>query len=128
MARASWGSPRGSSGGLAGLEVEAAGRAEASRRQKVEAAELALDLPFENRRLKEEVEGMRRASAFFAQGRRNRNAEPAFIAADVAEHAVRLMCRVLSVSRAGFTPGARPPPTGRRAGGEDTMSPDPHDP
>ncbi len=48
------------------LEVEAAGSAEASRRQKVEAAELA-ELRRENRRLKEEVEVMRKASAFFAQ-------------------------------------------------------------
>lgn len=48
------------------LELEAAGSAEAVRRQKAEAAELS-DLRRENRRLKEEVEVMRKASAFFAQ-------------------------------------------------------------
>ena len=48
------------------LELEAAGSAEAIRLQKVEAAELA-ELRRENRRLKEEVEVMRKASAFFAQ-------------------------------------------------------------
>ncbi len=48
------------------LELEAAGSAEAVRRQKSEAAELA-ELRRENRRLKEEVEVMRKASAFFAQ-------------------------------------------------------------
>ncbi len=48
------------------LELEAAGSAEAARRQKAEAAELA-ELRRENRRLKEEVEVMRKASAFFAQ-------------------------------------------------------------
>ena len=48
------------------LEPEAAGSAEAVRRQRAEAAELS-DLRRENRRLKEEVEVMRKASAFFAQ-------------------------------------------------------------
>ena len=48
------------------LELEAAGSAEAIRRRKVEAAELA-ELRRENRRLKEDVEVMRKASAFFAQ-------------------------------------------------------------
>ena len=48
------------------LELAAAGSAEAVRRQKAEAAELA-ELRRENRRLKEEVEVMRKASAFFAQ-------------------------------------------------------------
>jgi transposase-like protein len=48
------------------LELEAAGSVEAIRRQKAEAAELA-ELRRENRRLKEEVEVMRKASAFFAQ-------------------------------------------------------------
>lgn len=48
------------------LELEAAGSVEAVRRQKAEAAELA-ELRRENRRLKEEVEVMRKASAFFAQ-------------------------------------------------------------
>lgn len=48
------------------LELEAAGSAEAVRRQKAEATELS-DLRRENRRLKEEVEVMRKASAFFAQ-------------------------------------------------------------
>ena len=48
------------------LELEAAGSADAVRRQKAEAAELA-ELRRENRRLKEEVEVMRKASAFFAQ-------------------------------------------------------------
>jgi len=48
------------------LELEAAGSAEAVRRQKADAVELA-ELRRENRRLKEEVEVMRKASAFFAQ-------------------------------------------------------------
>jgi transposase-like protein len=48
------------------LEFEAAGSADAVKRQKAEAAELT-DLRRENRRLKEEVEVMRKASAFFAQ-------------------------------------------------------------
>ena len=48
------------------LELEAAGSVEAVRRRKAEAAELA-ELRRENRRLKEEVEVMRQASAFFAQ-------------------------------------------------------------
>ncbi len=48
------------------LELEAAGSSEAVLRQKTEAAELA-ELRRENRRLKEEVEVMRKASAFFAQ-------------------------------------------------------------
>jgi transposase-like protein len=47
------------------LELEAAGSAEAVRRQKAEAAELA-ELRRENRHLKGEVEVMRKASAFFA--------------------------------------------------------------
>ncbi|MEM8623357.1 MAG: transposase [Pseudomonadota bacterium] len=48
------------------LELEATGSAAAVLRQKAEAAELA-ELRRENRRLKEEVEVMRKASAFFAQ-------------------------------------------------------------
>ncbi len=48
------------------LEFQAAGSADAVKRQKAEAAELA-ELRRENRRLKEEVEVMRKASAFFAQ-------------------------------------------------------------
>jgi len=44
------------------LELAAAGSTEAMRRQKAEAAELA-DLRRENRRLREEVEVMRKASA-----------------------------------------------------------------
>jgi len=48
------------------LELEAASSAEAMRRQKEEAAELA-ELRRENRRLKEGVEVMRKASAFFGQ-------------------------------------------------------------
>ncbi len=48
------------------LELAAAGSAEAIRRQQAEAAELA-ELRRENRRLREEVEVMRKASAFFAQ-------------------------------------------------------------
>ena len=47
------------------LEQEAAGSADAVRRQKAEAAELS-ELRRENRRLREEVEVMRKASAFFA--------------------------------------------------------------
>lgn len=48
------------------LELAAAGSAEAIRKQQAEAAELA-ELRRENRRLKGEVEVMRKASAFFAQ-------------------------------------------------------------
>ncbi|MEM1344781.1 MAG: transposase [Pseudomonadota bacterium] len=48
------------------LELEAAGSAEAVRRQQAEARELS-DLRRENRRLKEELEGRPKASAFFAQ-------------------------------------------------------------
>lgn len=48
------------------LELEAAGSADAARCQKAEAAVLA-ELRRENRRLKEAVEVMRKASAFFAQ-------------------------------------------------------------
>ncbi|MEO0428068.1 MAG: transposase [Pseudomonadota bacterium] len=48
------------------LELEAAGSVEAIRRQRAEATE-ASDLRRENRRLKEELEVMRKASALFAQ-------------------------------------------------------------
>ena len=48
------------------LELEAAGSAVAIATQKAEAAELA-QLRRDNKRLKEEVEVMRKASAFFAQ-------------------------------------------------------------
>ncbi|MEM7529258.1 MAG: transposase [Pseudomonadota bacterium] len=48
------------------LELQAAGSVEAVRRQQAEAMELS-DLRRENRRLKEELEVMRKASAFFAQ-------------------------------------------------------------
>ena len=48
------------------LELAAAGSAAAIAAQKAEAAELA-QLRRENKRLKEEVEVMRKASAFFAQ-------------------------------------------------------------
>jgi hypothetical protein len=48
------------------LELEAAGSASAIERQQAEAAELA-QLRRDNRRLKEEVEVLRKASAFFAQ-------------------------------------------------------------
>ena len=48
------------------LELEAAGSATAIERQQTEAAELAR-LRQDNNRLKEEVEVLRKASAFFAQ-------------------------------------------------------------
>jgi transposase-like protein len=48
------------------LELEAAGSALAIERQRAEAAELA-QLRRDNKRLKEEVEVLRKASAFFAQ-------------------------------------------------------------
>jgi len=48
------------------LELEAAGSASAIERQQAEAAELA-QLRRDNKRLKEEVEVLRKASAFFAQ-------------------------------------------------------------
>ncbi|MEM8821172.1 MAG: transposase, partial [Pseudomonadota bacterium] len=48
------------------LELEAAGSAAAVRRGQAEATALS-DLRRENRRLKEELEVMRKASAFFAQ-------------------------------------------------------------
>ena len=48
------------------LESEAAGSASAIERQQAEAAELA-QLRRDNKRLKEEVEVLRKASAFFAQ-------------------------------------------------------------
>lgn len=47
------------------LEIEASGSAEAMRRQKADAAELA-QLRRDNKRLKEEVEILQKASAFFA--------------------------------------------------------------
>ena len=47
------------------LEIEAFGSAEAKRRQKADAAELAR-LRKENKRLAEEVEILHKASAFFA--------------------------------------------------------------
>ena len=47
------------------LEIEAFGSAEARRRQKADAAELAR-LRKENKRLTEEVEILHKASAFFA--------------------------------------------------------------
>ena len=47
------------------LEIEAFGSAEAKRRQQADAAELAR-LSKENKRLTEEVEILRKASAFFA--------------------------------------------------------------
>ena len=53
----------------------------------------------DNKRLKEEVEVLRKASAFSTVGGEDMNAKLAFIAAHMAEHAVRLMCRVLGVSR-----------------------------
>ena len=48
------------------LELEAAGSASAIERQRTEAADLA-QLRRDNRRLKEEVEVMRKASVYFAQ-------------------------------------------------------------
>jgi transposase-like protein len=48
------------------LELEAAGSVTAIATQKAEAAELA-QLRRDNKRLKEEVEVLRKASAFFAQ-------------------------------------------------------------
>jgi transposase-like protein len=48
------------------LELEAAGSASAIERQRAEAAEL-VQLRRDNRRLKEEVGVLRKASAFFAQ-------------------------------------------------------------
>ncbi len=48
------------------LELEAAGSATAIATQKAEAAELA-QLRRDNKRLREEVEVLRKASAFFAQ-------------------------------------------------------------
>ena len=48
------------------LELEVAGSASAIERQRAEAAELA-QLRRDNKRLKEEVEVLRKASAFFAQ-------------------------------------------------------------
>ena len=47
------------------LEIEAFGSAEAKRRQQSDAAELA-QLRRENKRLKDEVEILQKASAFFA--------------------------------------------------------------
>jgi transposase-like protein len=49
------------------LELEAAGLAVAIATQQAEAAELA-QLRKDNKRLKEEVEVLRKASAFFAKG------------------------------------------------------------
>ena len=48
------------------LELEAAGSASAIERQRAEVTELA-QLRRDNKRLKEEVEVLRKASAFFAQ-------------------------------------------------------------
>lgn len=47
------------------LEIEAFGSAEAKRRQQADAAELA-QLRRDNKRLKDEVEILQKASAFFA--------------------------------------------------------------
>ncbi|BAQ67771.1 integrase catalytic region [Rhodovulum sulfidophilum] len=103
------------------LELAAAGSAEAIRRQQVEAAELA-ELRRENRRLKEEVEVMRKASAFFAQWAAM-NAKLEFIAAHAAGHAVSLMCRVLSVSTSWFYSwrAAAPKRAERRAAREELL-------
>ena len=56
------------------LELEAAGSASAIERQQAEAGEL-VRLRQDNKRLKEEVEVLRKASAFFAQGRRRHERE-----------------------------------------------------
>ena len=92
------------------LELEAAGSASAIERQQAEAGEL-VRLRQDNKRLKEEVEVLRKASAFFAVGGEDMNAKLAFIAAHMAEHAVRLMCQVLGVSRSWFHAWRRAAPT-----------------
>jgi transposase-like protein len=56
------------------LELEAAGSASAIERQQAEAVELA-QLRRDNKRLKEEVEVLRKASAFLLSGRRRHERE-----------------------------------------------------
>ena len=84
------------------LELEAAGSVAAIATQKAEAVELA-QLRRDNKRLTEEVEVLRRASAFFAQwAAKNMKTKHAFIAAHAPEHAIRFMCRVLGVAHSWF--------------------------
>ncbi|MCA8881378.1 MAG: transposase [Rhodobacteraceae bacterium] len=79
------------------LELMAADSAEAIRRQQAEAAVLHR----ENRRLKEEVEVMRKASAFFARWAAM-SAKLAFNATHASAHAIRRMCRVLAIISSWF--------------------------
>ena len=68
--------------------------------QKAAAAELA-ELRLENKKLKEEVEVLRKASAFFGPtdcldgGDEDMRTKFAFIAAHTSEHTIRFMCRVI---------------------------------
>src|SRR5918994_1243377 len=83
---------------LGGAEQQAAGSAEAVARRKVEAAELQ-QLRRDNKRLQEENEILRKASAFFARWA-EMTAKLAFISA--RSYSIRLLCAVLGVARSWF--------------------------
>ena len=93
------------------LELEAAGSASAIERQQAEAGELVAAAPGQ-----QTSEGGGGGAAqglgfFRTVGGEDMNAKLAFIAAHMAEHAVRLMCRVLGVSRSWFHAWRRAAPT-----------------
>ncbi|MTI00406.1 IS3 family transposase [Roseibium sp. RKSG952] len=76
----------------------------------------------DNKRLKEENEVMRDASAFSQNGSENVIAKLAFIAAHVGNHSTRLYCRVLGVSRSRFHSWQRTPAErGARAARRDAL-------
>ena len=84
------------------LELEAAGSAVATAAQKAEAAEL-LQLRRDNKRLTEEVEVLRKASALFrSMGGEEMKTKHAFVAAHASEHAIGFMCRVLGGAHSRF--------------------------
>ena len=69
----------------------------------------------ENRILTEEREILKKAAAFFAEGRRDPAVIFRFIAAEKAEHSIKMMCRVLGVSRSGYHAWQRRAPSAPRA-------------
>jgi transposase-like protein len=80
------------------LEQQAAGSAEAVARRRAEAAELQ-QLRRDNKRLQEENEILRKASAFFARWAEMK-AKLAFISGST--YSIRLLCAVLGVARSWF--------------------------